>query len=283
MITESALKSWAMQQNLLAGIAVRDGGIHFTVYYMDSFDESSIFYASGLYDDGRNYYNDGDSTFYMYSYNYKIDSNNREKVQKYFIRKANDCIRKGGMSGSAYIDDASPLKLSVMPVWCNSIAEFETHLYKFLEVWRGVCLEARDFPGISFENRRRPSKDPNPDSDSFRYYPNNRSGGCYITTAVCQALGRLDDCYELNAFREYRDNWLIKQPDGKDIIREYYNIAPRIVETIDNLKDAPDIYKEIWNSYLNKCLTMIEEHRPYDCKKLYMDMVHDLRLKHNIN
>lgn len=36
------------------------------------------------------------------------------------------------------------------------------------------------------------------------------SSGCYITTAACSSFKKSDDCYELNMFRRFRDNWLIQ-------------------------------------------------------------------------
>ena len=52
---------------------------------------------------------------------------------------------------------------------------------------------------------------------------------CFITTAVCEAEGKPDDCAELTAFRRFRDGWLSQQPDGPALIEEYYEIAPAIV------------------------------------------------------
>jgi hypothetical protein len=48
--------------------------------------------------------------------------------------------------------------------------------------------------------------------------------GCFITTAVCDFLSEPDDCYELTLFRSFRDNWLSFQPDGKQLVEQYYDI-----------------------------------------------------------
>ena len=53
---------------------------------------------------------------------------------------------------------------------------------------------------------------------------------CYITTAVCESLGKPDDCYELNLLRDYRDSYLMKQEDGEALVQRYYDIAPTIVK-----------------------------------------------------
>ena len=108
---------------------------------------------------------------------------------------------------------------------------------------------------------------------------NSKQEGCFITTATCQALNKPDNCYELNKFREYRDNWLINQLDGKKIIQKYYEIATNIVYNINKCKDKYIIYQDIWNKSLKKCLNLIELKKYEECKKLYMKMVEELEVK----
>ena len=102
---------------------------------------------------------------------------------------------------------------------------------------------------------------------------------CFITTAVCDSFGKADDCYELTAFRKFRDNWLINQSDGKSLIDEYYNIAPKIVDKINSLSDSAEIYKNIWRGYLSECLKFIESGDNQQCKKVYISMVNTLKEK----
>ncbi|MEK4339143.1 GTPase family protein [Brevibacillus sp. FSL L8-0710] len=101
-------------------------------------------------------------------------------------------------------------------------------------------------------------------------------GGCYITTATCGYLNKADDCYELNTFRSFRDNWLVNQPDGKQLIDQYYAIAPIIVEGINRNPDREKIYSRIWEEYLSNCLSLIESKEYSQCKKMYIEMVNHL-------
>ncbi len=101
-------------------------------------------------------------------------------------------------------------------------------------------------------------------------------GGCYITTAVCMNSLKSDDCYELQAFRNFRDGWLSNQVDGKQLIRKYYLLAPKIVELINVLEDSNVIYNEINKHYLEPCLKYIEEGKMKKCKECYSDMVNSL-------
>lgn len=103
--------------------------------------------------------------------------------------------------------------------------------------------------------------------------------GCFITTAVCQTFHKPDDCYELTMFRHFRDNWLSKQPNGKDMIAEYYVVAPSIVEKIDSSEYPDQVYRKIWKLYLNPCLHYLENRQYEDCRNLYVEMVTKLKKK----
>ena len=77
--------------------------------------------------------------------------------------------------------------------------------------------------------------------------------------------------------RQFRDGWLAFQPDGEAIIREYYQIAPPIVEAlnISNQRDA--IYTDIWQDYILPCVQMIEQGSYEACRALYEKMVLSLK------
>lgn len=116
--------------------------------------------------------------------------------------------------------------------------------------------------------------------DSLLYDMRPKSNdGCFITTAVCESFGKADDCYELTAFRNFRDNWLMNQSEGKNLIAEYYEVAPKIVEKINSLANSAEIYKNIWRDYLSACLKFIESGNNLNCKKIYVEMVNTLKDK----
>lgn len=109
---------------------------------------------------------------------------------------------------------------------------------------------------------------------------NTSSSSCYITTAVCTSFGKPDDCYELQSFRGFRDNWLKYQVGGESLIKKYYETAPQIVDAIDLREDSATIYQHIWENYLTKCLSFIETKEFEKCKQLYIRMVEDMKLKY---
>lgn len=111
-------------------------------------------------------------------------------------------------------------------------------------------------------------------------HPTESDEGCFITTAVCKMLNKPDDCYELTQFRMFRDTWLLNQPDGKELVRKYYQVAPIIVDSINKLSDCSDIYWSILTEYLDPCLKYIESCKFKKCKETYMNMVQSLERKY---
>lgn len=99
---------------------------------------------------------------------------------------------------------------------------------------------------------------------------------CYITTAVCKSQHKPDDCYELELLRDYRDRYLMKTPEGAQIVEKYYDVAPTIVKRINKSADAEEKYQYIWEHYLKQCIVAIENGDLEVCGKTYMDMVEEL-------
>ncbi len=103
---------------------------------------------------------------------------------------------------------------------------------------------------------------------------------CYITTAACETLGLPDDCSELNLLRDYRDTYLMESPGGKELIEEYYDIAPSIVKHIGQQSDAEEIYRGIWNDWVQPCIEMIKNNEPEACREHYTEMVHTMQSRY---
>lgn len=110
-----------------------------------------------------------------------------------------------------------------------------------------------------------------------------KSGWCFITTAVCEYLGKPDDCFELTTLRNFRDNWLALQPGGKEEIREYYEIAPTIVEKLSTSDEKDSLYEKIRLEYIEPCLKKILHGHNEDCRAHYRAMVVALKKKFSID
>ena len=103
-----------------------------------------------------------------------------------------------------------------------------------------------------------------------------RKRWCFITTAVCENAGKRDDCYELTAFRRFRDEELAKTADGRALIEEYYRVAPAIVSCMKYCDNTDLRCRELDEKYLTPCLRHIERGENEACRSLYVKMVKDL-------
>lgn len=100
---------------------------------------------------------------------------------------------------------------------------------------------------------------------------------CFITTAVCESRGLPDDCAQLTAFRQFRDGYLMSQPEGTALVAEYYDIAPGIVTCIDHCADRSARYEAIGQDFLDPCYAQLQAGKLADCQQTYTAMVQSLR------
>ena len=94
--------------------------------------------------------------------------------------------------------------------------------------------------------------------------------GCYLTSA-CMAyyLTNFDDnCYELTMMRWLRDN-VVSEED----VKHYYEVAPIIVEEIDQEEHKDMIYNYIYDNVLDACVHAIENGDYQLAYKIYKDNV----------
>jgi hypothetical protein len=91
---------------------------------------------------------------------------------------------------------------------------------------------------------------------------------CFLTTACTSALGLPDDCRELTVLRRFRDTTLAETAEGRALIAEYAQIAPRIVEAIDD----PAVYDWIYD-VIRECVDAIDSGQPQRAVERYRVMV----------
>lgn len=103
---------------------------------------------------------------------------------------------------------------------------------------------------------------------------------CYITTAVCDSLGKGLDCYELQVLKDYRDNYLEQTPEGHALVEEYYDIAPTIVKRMDRQDNRDMLYKALYEDYVMPCIQDIESQEYEACREKYQEMVLSLKAKY---
>lgn len=103
---------------------------------------------------------------------------------------------------------------------------------------------------------------------------------CYITTAVCESLGKGPDCRELQLLKDYRDQYMSATKEGRALVEAYYDIAPTIVKRINRQPDRDQIYQKLYQEYLLPCIDQIKAQEYEACKAGYQEMVLALKEKY---
>jgi len=95
--------------------------------------------------------------------------------------------------------------------------------------------------------------------------------GCFLTFACVQARELPDDCEELTVLHRYRDGYLRHRPGGEEEIRQYYAIAPQIVEAVNAKGNALEIWNRVYEEMVLPCVRMIQSGAMEGAFRLYKD------------
>ncbi len=96
---------------------------------------------------------------------------------------------------------------------------------------------------------------------------------CYLTTACMRnKMGQFSDkCEELLILRWFRDKFV-----SKEDIEHYYQMAPNIVNAINELENNNEIYNLIYKNAVSVCVTFIKNGNYDFAYKIYKRSVLDL-------
>lgn len=112
------------------------------------------------------------------------------------------------------------------------------------------------------------------------YKERKPSSDCFITTACVRAKGLPDDCYELTTLRRFRDEVLLKSPDLKGYVEDYYQKAPLIIAEIDKLDNSLEIYERIYNEMILPSVRYVDEKEEQRAIELYYGYYMELLKKY---
>jgi hypothetical protein len=109
----------------------------------------------------------------------------------------------------------------------------------------------------------------------------NRSSksGCFVTTAVCDILGKDDKCFELEILRKFRDEELLTDKGLEKLVFEYYRISPRFVNKILTLEKNKEFAEFLLNEYINNIIENIQNAKKDKAIELYKKMLHVIDIK----
>jgi len=100
---------------------------------------------------------------------------------------------------------------------------------------------------------------------------------CFLTTACVDAMGMADDCWVLETARKFRDTFMTETPDKSKEILEYYEIAPKVVEKINQAPDAEKIWKRLFWSDVIPFVTEIQVGNLEIAHELYKKLINKVK------
>ena len=99
---------------------------------------------------------------------------------------------------------------------------------------------------------------------------------CFLTSACVAYKGLKDNCVELNTLRYFRDTYMKSLDDGADLIKQYYDIAPTIVESINSSKNKDEYYSYIFEQ-IKICIDLINKKEYSKTLEIYKRMTLTLK------
>lgn len=106
------------------------------------------------------------------------------------------------------------------------------------------------------------------------FYGNTeKKSGCFVTTAVCEILGKDDKCYELEVLRKFRDTRLLTNDNLKVLVYQYYEISPRFVSIIKNHSDREKFAQNVLENHIQSIILAIEAGKDLEAVEKYKNML----------
>ena len=65
--------------------------------------------------------------------------------------------------------------------------------------------------------------------------------------------------------------------EGEHLIRVFYDIAPTIVISIAREASPGEKYLYLWDTYISKCVSFVENNENEKCRNLYEAMIEELK------
>lgn len=127
--------------------------------------------------------------------------------------------------------------------------------------FNGAIIEGANFKGANVKDARGIKKN------------------CYLTTACVEAMNLPDDCHELQTLRKFRDGHVSETDEGKALITEYYEIAPKIIDEIHSTGNGKDIFKALYSD-IQEIVSLIDNLNYKEAYQYYCNMTLKLKSKY---
>ena len=112
-------------------------------------------------------------------------------------------------------------------------------------------------------------------------YPSSSSSGddldCFLTTACVYHRKMADDCYELNSLRDLRDNFMMNTADGREIVKNYREVGPSLIRSINACENSSEIYEYMYQHLVVPSVSMVKEGKKQEAVDYYQQFVIQLK------
>lgn len=108
-------------------------------------------------------------------------------------------------------------------------------------------------------------------------------GGCFISSACVEYMQLADDCYELQVLRQFRDNMVATDESVRELVLNYYRKAPSIVKNIRRFENPNEIWSELYDNLVLKCVSYIEDEDFEAAKDNYLKIFRELEKRFGAN
>jgi len=105
-------------------------------------------------------------------------------------------------------------------------------------------------------------------------------GGCFLTTACVEHAGLADDCHELTVLRSFRDSYVANLARGSEMLAEYYETAPAIVQQIWQDAGSDAVLAGIFAT-VKKAVELIEREKFSEAFACYEAMFANLKKQYH--
>lgn len=98
-------------------------------------------------------------------------------------------------------------------------------------------------------------------------------GGCFITTACVDVMGMKDDCWVLETARNFRDTYMVAEPERAFELAEYYQTAPSLLEKINLNENRNKILKSVFWRFIIPFCSLVKQNKLEDARGMYKEMM----------
>jgi hypothetical protein len=139
-----------------------------------------------------------------------------------------------------------------------------------------VCIDTDYDRACEAVDTEKPVYDGDFHKEGEKFDASHCTKHCFLTTACVDQIGLADDCVELQTLRSFRDNVLVKLPDGAADIKTYYNSAPEIVRRLAASPNARLEYARLYFRYIIPSVLLARFRLNALAHQIYRTMMMDL-------